>query len=30
MEKYREGKKGLHMLFIDLEKAYEQVPQQEV
>ena len=30
MEKYREGQKGLHTVFIDLEKAYDQVPQQEV
>ena len=30
MEKYREGQKGLHMVFIDLEKAYDWLPQQEV
>ena len=30
MEKYREGQKGLHMVFIDLEKAYDWVTQQEV
>ena len=23
MEKYREGQKGLHMVFIDLEKSYD-------
>ena len=30
MEKYREGQKELHCAFVDLDKAYDKVPREEV
>ena len=30
MEKYREGQRELHCVFVDLEKAYDRVLQEEV
>ena len=30
MKKYREGQRELHCVFVDLEKAYNRVPQEEL
>ena len=30
MEKYREGQKELHCVFVDLDKAYDKEPREEV